>query len=86
VEDNLIAQLPPPAYGNTRGSTLILSGYLRESLRAQRPRSAETLAERRNSGEGQESLPKDDESRARDVEETLARLEEGSSLSADHHS
>lgn len=81
VEDNLIAQLPPPAYGNTRGSTLILSGFLRESLRAQRPRSAETLAEprRNSSGEDQEnSPPKDEETRARNVEETLARLEEGS--------
>jgi len=35
VEDAEIAQLPPPAYGKTRGSTLILAGYLRDSLRAQ---------------------------------------------------
>jgi len=35
VEDHLIAVSPPPAYGNTRGSTLILSGFLRNSLRAQ---------------------------------------------------
>jgi hypothetical protein len=39
VEDHLIAALPPPAYGNTRGSRLLLSGFLRESLRAQRPQS-----------------------------------------------
>jgi len=32
VEDNLIAIPPPPAYGNTRGSVLLLSGHLRESL------------------------------------------------------
>lgn len=33
VEDNAIAIPPPPAYGNTRGSTLILRGFLRNSLR-----------------------------------------------------
>lgn len=27
VEDHLIAAVPPPAYGNTRGSTLLLRGY-----------------------------------------------------------
>lgn len=32
VEDNMIAIAPPPAYGNYRGSTLILAGALRESL------------------------------------------------------
>lgn len=32
VEDNLIAIPPPPAYGNTRGSKLLLRGMLRESL------------------------------------------------------
>jgi len=37
VEDHLIAAPPPPAYGNTRGSTLVLAGYLRDSLAAQRP-------------------------------------------------
>ena len=39
VEDNIIAIPPPPAYGNTRGSTLLLSGFLSDALRAQRPRS-----------------------------------------------
>ncbi|KAL1735858.1 hypothetical protein EV714DRAFT_243182 [Schizophyllum commune] len=39
VEDEIIAAPPPPAYGHTRGSTLLLSGFLRESLRAQRPPS-----------------------------------------------
>ncbi|KAI5123132.1 hypothetical protein M0805_000835 [Coniferiporia weirii] len=34
VEDNVIAIPPPPAYGNTRGSTLVLAGFLRNSLRA----------------------------------------------------
>ena len=39
VEDNIIAIPPPPAYGNTRGSTLLLQGFLSDALRAQRPRS-----------------------------------------------
>lgn len=39
VEDNIIAIPPPPAYGNTRGSTLLLRGFLTDALRAQRPRS-----------------------------------------------
>jgi hypothetical protein len=36
VEDNAIAVAPPPAYGNTRGSMLLLSGFLNDTLRAQR--------------------------------------------------
>ena len=32
VEDHLVAGSPPPAYNNTRGNTLILSGFLRNSL------------------------------------------------------
>ncbi|KAJ7903420.1 hypothetical protein B0H14DRAFT_2664838 [Mycena olivaceomarginata] len=48
VEDHLIAAPPPPAYGNTRGSTFLLSGFLRESLRAQRPVSAQTTASQNN--------------------------------------
>ena len=39
VEDNIIAIPPPPAYGNTRGSTLLLRGFLGDPLRAQRSRS-----------------------------------------------
>ncbi|TCD70788.1 hypothetical protein EIP91_001819 [Steccherinum ochraceum] len=38
VEDNIIAIPPPPAYGNTRGSTLLLAGLMPENLRAQRTR------------------------------------------------
>lgn len=34
VEDNMIAIAPPPAYGNTRGSRLLLQGFMRNSLRA----------------------------------------------------
>ncbi|EGN98523.1 hypothetical protein SERLA73DRAFT_183575 [Serpula lacrymans var. lacrymans S7.3] len=44
VEDNIIAVPPPPAYGNTRGSRLLLAGYLRNSLRAQRPVSIRSNA------------------------------------------
>lgn len=47
VEDNVIAVPPPPAYGNTRGSTLLLAGLMPENLRAQRVRervrSGETI-------------------------------------------
>ncbi|KAG6835770.1 hypothetical protein H0H93_014848 [Arthromyces matolae] len=52
VEDHMIAVAPPPAYGNTRGSTLLLSGFLRDSLRAQRPTSP-SESERRQSGQSQ---------------------------------
>lgn len=38
VEDNIIAVPPPPAYGHTRGSTLLLTGFMSENLRAQRVR------------------------------------------------
>lgn len=33
VEDNAIAIPPPPAYGHTRGSRLLLQGFMRNSLR-----------------------------------------------------
>ena len=39
VEDHIIAAPPPPAYGNTRGSIFLLSGYMSETLQAQRPPS-----------------------------------------------
>ncbi|KAI0826814.1 hypothetical protein BC628DRAFT_1291923, partial [Trametes gibbosa] len=53
VEDNIIAIPPPPAYGNTRGSTLLLAGFISDALRSQRARnSAGSAASRstRNSG------------------------------------
>jgi len=79
VEDHIIAAPPPPAYGNTRGSTLILAGFLRESLRAQRPRSTSSQASVKS--ERPLSYHSQDESHGthREVrlEETLARLEEG---------
>ncbi|KAF9464124.1 hypothetical protein BDZ94DRAFT_1139041, partial [Collybia nuda] len=81
VEDHLIAAQPPPAYGNTRGSTMLLAGYLRDSLRAQRPRSGESQAS--HGGERPLSYVSRDEQwdeiqdaeRARRLEETLSRLE-----------
>jgi len=90
VEDHLIAAAPPPAYGNTRGSTFLLSGFLRESLRAQRPVSAQTQASQNNlqpamteRSERPLSYVTVDEDweemqnaeRARQLEETLSRLE-----------
>jgi len=36
VEDHVIAVPPPPAYGQTRGSTLLLSGLINNSMRRQR--------------------------------------------------
>ena len=35
VEDNRIAVAPPPAYGNTRGSTLLLAGFISAELQEQ---------------------------------------------------
>ncbi|KAJ6531916.1 hypothetical protein B0H19DRAFT_461735 [Mycena capillaripes] len=90
VEDHLIAAPPPPAYGNTRGSTFLLSGFLRESLRAQRPVSAQSHASQNNlqtpMSERSERpisyLSVDEEwevvqnaERARQLEETLSTLE-----------
>jgi len=51
VEDNLIAIPPPPEYGNTRGSTLILANFLARSnssrsARSQQLRSDADAAER----------------------------------------
>jgi len=84
VEDHLIAAPPPPAYGNTRGSRLLLTGFLRDSLRAQRPVSVDS---QQTSGERPLSYAsRDDEweviqdaDRARQLEETLSQLERHSS-------
>lgn len=81
VEDHLIAAPPPPAYGNTRGSTMLLAGYLRDSLRAQRPSSGESQMS--HIGERPLSYVSRDEQweeiqnaeRARRLEETLSQLE-----------
>jgi len=86
VEDHLIAAPPPPAYGNTRGSILLLSGFLRDSLRAQRPssiRSGVSVFQERNGNDRPVSYVSrnstlefvEDAERARRLDETLARLE-----------
>lgn len=86
VEDNIIAIPPPPAYGNTRNSRLLLQGFLRNSLRAQRPVSVHSqMSQTSQSGErplsyvSQDSQWQEiqDAARARKLEETLSRLEEG---------
>ncbi len=102
VEDNIIAIPPPPAYGNTRGSTLLLRGFLTDTLRMQRPRSDGSVrsrmserSERPRRGHG--AGPEDEQDRPKSymstdpewearcdadrtlvLEETLARLEDGS--------
>jgi len=82
VEDHLIAAPPPPAYGNTRGSTLLLQGYLRDSLRAQRPPSVHSARSLVPDGRPMSYVSSDEEweeiqdaERARRLEETLDRLE-----------
>jgi len=80
VEDHVIAQHPPPVYGNTRGSTFLLSGFLSDDQRLQRPpsvHSAISMAERPKS-----YASRDDEweeiqnaERARALEETLTKLQ-----------
>jgi len=92
VEDQLIAAPPPPAYGNTRGSTLLLSGFLRDSLRAQRPRSqGSEMSQHAGRGVSEPNerpmsyVSRDEEweevrdaERSRRLEETLATLERSS--------
>ncbi|KAF8798906.1 hypothetical protein BYT27DRAFT_7122221 [Phlegmacium glaucopus] len=80
VEDHLIAVSPPPAYGNTRGSTLLLSGLLRNSLRAQNRHSNSSPAVQEFHTDRPLSYVSRDEQwndaeRARQLEETLNRLE-----------
>lgn len=86
VEDSAIAPPPPPAYGHTRGSRLLLAGFLRSSLRAQ---ARELEVDRRSRMSERSDRPvsfmsrdeeweeRRDAERALRVEEALARLEEG---------
>ena len=48
VEDNEIAVVPPPAYGNTRGSMLLLSGFMSDTMRVQRTEARVQARERAN--------------------------------------
>lgn len=84
VEDIAISIPPPPAYGNTRDSRMLLQGFLRNSLRAQRPVSQHTQT---SECEGERPLSYashdaqwqeiQDAERAINLEETLSQLEEG---------
>jgi len=82
VEDNAIAVPPPPAYGNNRGSRLLLQGYLRDSLRAQRPVSEHSQSSQRDERPLSYTTQDDqwqeiqDAERARKLEEALSGLEE----------
>jgi len=71
VEDHLIAISPPPAYGNTRGSTPVLSGFSRNSLGREsgtgRPLSYVSRDEQSDQVQNSE--------RVRRLEETMDRLE-----------
>lgn len=81
VEDHIIAAPPPPAYGNTRGSTMLLSGYLRDSLRAQRPVSVYSQMVHRDdrpvsyASKDERREDVQDVQRARRLEDTLSQLE-----------
>jgi len=88
VEDNIIAAPPPPAYGNTRGSTLLLATLLRNSVNSARShfssQSRQSQLNMRMSGVSTRSLPvsydesehHSDVERARILEEALAKLED----------
>ncbi|KAF9533075.1 hypothetical protein CPB83DRAFT_845775 [Crepidotus variabilis] len=85
VEDNIIAAPPPPAYGITRGSTLLLAGYLTATMRAERPRSEHSqLDSRPVSYASRDGHFHGDQVADRSVrlEETLNRLESTSSSTA----
>lgn len=81
VEDNLIAIPPPPAYGNTRGSVLLLSGHLRDSLlrniarNSQQSQIHENSSPRPNSRSG--SRANRGETNGRSSTPTPRELEEG---------
>ena len=71
VEDHIIAGSPPPAYNNTRGSTLVLSGFPRNSLGRESgtgsPLSYVSRDEQRDQLQNVESI--------RRIEGTMDRLE-----------
>ncbi|KAH9989717.1 hypothetical protein BJV74DRAFT_978157 [Russula compacta] len=93
VEDADIAQPPPPAYGKTRGSTLLLAGYLRHSLRVQareheQERRASSISMRSDRpisfiSRDEEWETRQDADRARRIEEALAVLEDGRPVLSD---
>ena len=83
VEDNIIAVHPPPAYGQTRNSRLLLTGFLRNSLRAQRPISEHSQMSQQDDrpisyvSHDEQWQEIQDAERARKLEETLSTLEAG---------
>jgi len=84
VEDHIIAVPPPPAYGQTRNSRLLLSGFLRNSLRAQRPISEHSQMSQLSDDRPMSYTSRDeqwqvmeDAERARKLEEALIALEAG---------
>ncbi|KAF5334483.1 hypothetical protein D9611_013780 [Ephemerocybe angulata] len=81
VDDHLIAVPPPPAYGQTRGSTLLLSGFLRESLRAQRPPSVHS---ERDVERGEPEPEPRMSNRESHLQQTLATLERSTSRPGGH--
>jgi len=91
VEDNQIAIPPPPAYGNTRGSTLLLSNFLRNSLRRSQGTAGAGEGHRMSQMSRQDRpvsyMSHDsaweercDAERALKLAETLAQLEEGTNV------
>lgn len=86
VEDNIIAVPPPPAYGQTRNSRLLLSGFLRNSLRAQRPVSEHTQMSLRSDrplsyvSHDERWQEVQDAERTRELEQTLSSLEAGGAI------
>ncbi|KAG9119062.1 hypothetical protein FRC07_006097 [Ceratobasidium sp. 392] len=87
VEDNIIAAPPPPEYGNTRGSTLLLSAHLTRppssSLNPSRPPSQRTVRDALGRPMDAWSRPvsytedelRQDARRSMNLEQALSRLE-----------
>ncbi|KAH9047691.1 hypothetical protein EDB84DRAFT_1460633 [Lactarius hengduanensis] len=83
VEDADIARAPPPAYGKTRGSTLVLAGFLRNSLLVRAREHEEDRSESRMSGRPVSILGHRDEGRE---ERRSADLERGTVAQPDSSS
>lgn len=57
VEDNVIAILPPPAYGHTRGSKLLMAGLMSDAQRQERAQArARVIAQANAQGGGRASM------------------------------
>ena len=84
VEDHLIAIPPPPAYGNTRGSTLLLANLIRASSRRS-TRTASRMSQRddnerprsRQMDGDWELVDREEAQRALKLADALERLEAG---------